>query len=206
MSEALRNETNDFDDDDREVENDTAEKGRRANIVSSTVENGVVSWKFSNGEAVTADVKKLSPEAQFYHACESVRSAGRLSFQKENDPVRAADLLRDKVVRMMHGETGTHRAKSEPTVLTQALVNITGKSPQYIEDVWYAAYFARPESGCTTRVVGGKPRVYGKEKALSDLCLASNIKAEMEKVVKERNAKNGKASGNKSFDVAGLVT
>ncbi len=194
--------------DQNETETEGSEKrARRPEIVETSVSGSVVTYKFTNDEIVTIDVLKLPAATQAHYAVEGVRNAGRLSFQKLDDPVQAAKTLRDKIERMVKGETGGHGrvTKHQPTALTQALANITGKSVQFIEDTWYPRYFASEDSGCTRVTVKGKERIYGKTQALDKLSVDPGVKVELDKVMRERQAKVAKLPANKKVDISGLI-
>lgn len=183
---------------------------KRSEIVESTIEGKVITFVFKNGETVVCDTAKFPATVVEMNALDGARNNLRLSFQKYDEPVKAATALRERYAKMLDGDT-THvrNLKHVPTDLTMALVAITGKSVKFIEDVWYDRYFASPESGCNISnvVVKGKTqkRFYGKERALERLKLQSNVKVELDKIAKEKSSKTGKPNGGKAVDIANLA-
>lgn len=170
-------------------ETDTEGKSRRSQIAETEINGSTVTFTFGNGRVVSCDVSKLPQNVQNQYAIEGVRNAGRLSFQKLEDADKAASVLQAKFDRMLAGDTSSSRRRTERPVddLTQALANIYGKSPSYIEETWYPKYFANPVSGCTLNTdKRGKVRVYGKTEALAALRNDQRVKEELNKIAKER--------------------
>ncbi len=176
---------------------------RKSPIATSTVDGNIVRFIFTEtGETVECDVSKLSPEVQYQHAKENVRTDGRLSFQKMEDPVKAAEALRQKFARMLTGEMKTARRTNHVVDdLTQALANHYKQDVKYIEDIWYPKYFASKQSGCSVQTTRDKKvRVYGKDVALEKLRNTPAIKAEMDRIAKERGKK-----ANQNVDLAAFA-
>jgi hypothetical protein len=163
----------------------------RQQIATSSVEGTVITFTFNDGSTVKLDVAALPQTVREQYAIDGVRNAGRLSFQKQTDPVKAAEALQAKFNNMLSGNVAPAR-RSDRMVdpLTQALANIYGKTPQYIDDVWYDKYFAQAVSGCTTNTdKRGKVRTYGKTAALDKLRRDGRVKAELDKIARERGSK-----------------
>lgn len=171
---------------------DEATSSRRKQIAESNVEGTVVTFTFNDGSVVKCDVAALPSAVQTQYAIDGVRNAGRSSYQKMENPARAAEALQAKFDKMTSGNVAPARRTARVVDdLTQAIANIYGYTPEYVEDVWYDKYFAKTEmSGCTFNTdKRGKQRIYGKAEALEKLRRDIKVKPELDKIAKERNAK-----------------
>lgn len=182
-------------------------RNRKAEIAKSSMENGIVTFVFNDGKTVSCDVKALPSHVQFDHAVEGVRTSGRLSFQKMDDPAKAAEALRARFAKMESGDVTKARTRSvkETDPLVQAFANLSGKSVKHIEEVSFPRYFKSEESGCRWSTVNGKTRMYGKKEALEKLRLDPGVKPEYDKIVRERAAKATKANPAKKLDLASMT-
>jgi hypothetical protein len=175
----------------------TQPRGRRAKnqeIATSTINGSVVTYRVTGlDEPVSVDVNKLPEHTKLEHTLAGARGSLRLSFQKLTDPKQVLEALKRRAAQMLAGEPTTRRSREPKQVdeLIQALANLRHESPKQILDVWLPAYFASPKSGCNITTSGGKTRVYKKKEALAKLRLASNVAAEIERVVKQRGGKVG---------------
>lgn len=175
-----------------EMPTSAGDRKRRDQIAESNVDGSTVTFTFKDGTAVSIDVAKLPEAALFQYALEGVRTAGRLSFQKMDDVGKAAQVLQTKFERMLTGQTGGVRNRTTAVVddLTQALANILNKDVTYVEEVYYPKYFAKKVSGVTSNIdKRGKVRLYGKPAALDKLRRDPRVKAELDRIAKEKAGK-----------------
>ncbi len=189
-----------------ETNTGTGTRSSREQIAESKVNGSTVSFTFTDGSVESCDVAKLAPNVQFHYAVEGVRTAARLSFQKMEDPAKAAAALRNRFAKMVNGEvTASRRSRKPVDDLTQAIMNTTGKDQKHIEDVFYPRFFASKESGCTRNTdKDGKVRIFNKDEALAKLRLFPAIKTELEKIARERAGKASK-DGTVKVDLASLA-
>lgn len=109
----------------------------------------------------------------------------------------AAAALQMRFDKMLSGQTGgdARRRSTKPVDdLTQALMNMYNKPKEWVENDYIPTYFASASSGCTTNVVGGKTRVYGKARALVWLRAQPRVRAELDKISKARSAEVNKTN------------
>jgi hypothetical protein len=184
-------------------ETGAGETSRRSQVAETEIEGSTVTFTFANGRVVSLDVSKLPPVAKDRCAAEGARNVGRLSFQKIEDPDKAASALQSKFDKMLAGDVLGSRRRRERVVddLTQALANIYGKSPSYIEETWYPKYFANPISECTFNTdKRGKVKIYGKSQALAALREDARVKEELNKIAKERGTTKKKPTQKIDFE------